>query len=479
MSRACFGAWDLSIVCKLNLFMFSSKKLIILFSFVLLLLLTGVGCKGGDPAAKRALEEPITLEWWGVFDTSDSFRDIIAEYQARHPNVRVKYRKLRYAEYEQALLEGWARDQGPDIFYVHNTWLSKYADQMLVMPEKVTLPVKEVSGGIKKEEKAVFRSNKTPSLRKIKDTYVDVVYRDVTRGEKVFGFPLSVDTLALYYNRSLLDQAGILNPPGTWKEIAIAVKQLTRQDELGDIVQSGIALGLAENIPRASDIVILLMLQNGAEIFQGGSVVWQLPSSSSGSYRPGAEALRFYTDFASPSKEVYTWNRDMPNAVDAFVQGRLAMMLGYSYQLSSLRAQGPRIDIGVAPVPHINPDGTDALRSPVNLANYWIQGVSKKTEHTNEAWDFVLFLTSREQAQKYLSINKRPAARRDLLQAQLEDPDIAPFAQAALTARGWFFGRNPQAAEAVVEDAIQDVADGKSSVRQSVEFHARRLEQAL
>lgn len=459
---------------------FSKKRLLVFGAFAVFLVTAGVGCKGGDLAAQRALEESITIEWWGVFDTSNNYQAIINEYQASHPNIQVNFRKLRFDEYEQALLESWARGQGPDIFYVHNSWMGKYQDQLAAMPDSIKLPATQPAGFFGNDVEAVFRSYSTPSLSSIKDTYVDAVYKDVVREGEVYGLPVALDTMVLYYNRALLDQAGILSPPRTWQEVADAAKRLTRQNELGEIVQSGVALGTVDNIPRSSDILVLLMFQNGGEVFNGGSVVWADPiEGNDASYRPGPEALRFYTDFANLSKVVYTWNQGLPNAQEMFSQGRLGMMLGYAYQLPSLRAQGPAIDLGIAPAPHINPDGTDALRRPVNLANYWIQGVSNKTQHSDEVWDFMLFLTSQEQSQKFVDSVRRPSARRDVLNVQLTDPEMAPFAQSALTARGWYQGRNPQAAEAVVGDLILDVLEGRESVIRASIFHARRLEQTL
>ena len=168
----------------------------------------------------------------------------------------------------------------------------------------------------------------------------------MVRGGKIYGLPLSVDSLALIYNRTMLDNAGITKAPSTWLEVKEAVKKLTLQDDEGNIVQSGIALGGSKNINRTSDILSLLMMQNGTEMVDptGRKIMFAetSPYSDDKNYRPGMEALRFYSDFAMPSKEVYSWNSAMPEASEAFVTGSLAMMLGYSYQLPIIRTQGAR-----------------------------------------------------------------------------------------------------------------------------------------
>jgi len=159
--------------------------------------------------------------------------------------------------------------------------------------------------------------------------FADVVYNDAVFDNQIFGLPMSVDTLALYYNRDLFNTAGIPLAPTTWTEIQEAVKRLTYQDTAGALTQSGIALGTADNVDRATDIVSLLMLQNRAVMTVGRSVTFQqTPPNGSREYVPGPDAVRFYTDFANPVKEVFTWNSQQPNSLDAFAQGNLRQTRG-------------------------------------------------------------------------------------------------------------------------------------------------------
>ena len=131
-------------------------------------MLTGCGLKQGSVAAVRELETPITLRYWRVFDGEDAFREIIDGYRASHPNINIEYRKLRYDEYEQALLEAWAEDRGPDIFAIHNTWIGKYASKIEPLAESYKLPyvVKRhpKTGAV---EKAEYREVKSITVNKI------------------------------------------------------------------------------------------------------------------------------------------------------------------------------------------------------------------------------------------------------------------------------------------------------------------------
>ncbi len=460
---------------KLRLKTGKFKSFFILLSAVLILGgLSGCGLKQGDIKAMRELNTPVTLKYWRVFDGEDAFEDIINTYRQLHPNVNIEYRKLRYDEYEQALLEAWADDQGPDIFSIHNTWIGKYQNKILPMPESLKLPYAlEINKKNGQVSKAGYRQIKTLSPVEVKEKFAGVVYDDVVRDGKIYGLPLSVDTLALFYNRTALDNAQITKVPTTWLEIKQAVKKLTLQNEKGEITQAGIALGTADNINRATDILTLLMMQNGTSMTDasGQKATFNMASSyADSSYQPGVEALRFYTDFASPAKEVYTWNEDMPEATQAFIRGQLAMMLGYAYQLPLIKAQGAKLNFGVAEVPHINQGGTDALGYKVNMASYWVETVSKRTKHQDYAWDFIRFATSAEQAVKYLKQTKKPTALRALINDQLSDYEIKPFANQVLTAKSWYHGRQPLAVEEIFREMIKSVVTGKNIAPEAVEF---------
>ena len=200
-------------------------KFSILFLILVLLLTTGFGCRGGDPAAKKAILKPVDLKIWGVFDSSDAFAEIISAYKLAHPNVSINYSKLRWEDYEKKLLEGWANGQGPDIFVVHNTWLGKYENKILAMPTKVKLPVLEKSGFFGKDLKAVIKEYPTLTSYQIKNIFPDVVYQDVIKNNLIYGLPLSVDTLALFYNREHFNAVGLIQPPSTWEELTEAVKK--------------------------------------------------------------------------------------------------------------------------------------------------------------------------------------------------------------------------------------------------------------
>lgn len=449
-----------------------------------LLIFSGFGLKACSQAPASATK-PIELTWWRVFDDYDTVAPAVDAFKSLHPNITVNYRRLRFEEYEDALLNALAEDKGPDVISLPNTWLPKYQSKLLALPASVTLPFTSLQGSIKKELVTELRAVPVPSLRTFNQKYLDVVAQDVVRPEiiaqnqppqeKIFGLPLSVDTLALYYNRDLLNTAGIPEPARVWSELQEHVKRLTKLDKT-TILQSGAALGASANIPRAVDILSLLMMQNGAIMTddRGFATFDRIPETAADrQVAPGNEALAFYTDFANPTKEVYTWSTALPDALEMFAQGRLAYFFGYSYQLPIIRARAPKLRFGVAPMPQIegNPQ--------VNFANYWVETVSKKTAHPNEAWGFLLFLADEAQVKGYLTRAKHPPALRSLVPAFTEDPDLAVFTQQLLTAKSWYRGVNVTAAERAISSMIDRVAKGEEEIDQALQFTVGQVNQTI
>lgn len=465
------------------------KKLIILVLFLVLILTSGFGCNTQDKEVKQALQ-PITIKYWRAWDESDAFSQIIESYNAIHPNINIEYRKLRYDEFEKELIEAFATDRGPDIFSIENTWVKKYKEKGLIapMPAQIKMVYPVIEGAIKKETVWTMKTNKSITLKEINNNFVESVYKDVVYkvkdqktqavSEQVYGLPLFMDTLALYYNRDLFNNAGISNPPQYWnREFQQNVKKLTKQDNKGILVQSGVALGSGANIDRSYDILSVLMMQNGTEMMtdSGGITFAVIPEAMQNkTTAPGLDALRFYTDFANPAKEVYSWNKSLDNSLELFLQGKLAMMFGYSYMIPTIKARAPKLNFGIAPLPQIegNPQS-------INMGNYWVEVVSKKSKYSNEAWDFVQFITKAEQARVYLEKTKRPSALRNLIPEQTDDQDIGVFAEQVLTAKTWYQGMDPVSAQAYIEEMIDNVAGGQYPLDQAIQLGASKVQQTI
>jgi len=412
-------------------------------ALVFTLAFTLPGCKGDET-------QQAELEFWGVYDDSDVYRPLIGGFNKdkTFSKIKIKYYKKNYQAYEKDLLEAMASGRGPDIFMIHNTWVPKYEDKIVAVPSELI------------------------TLKEFKDNFVDVAVKDFVKDSSIAAIPLSVDTLALYYNKDIFNMSGLPQPPSTWEEFLAAVEKLTVKDERGNIVRAGTALGTARNINRSTDILSLLMLQSGAEMvdLKRNKAIFNQPVTLNGErHRAGENALEFYTDFANPLKSVYTWNTRMHYSIDAFYEGKVAMMLNYSYHLQTIRAGSPYLNFSVAPMPQIKDSPKD-----VNYANYWGLAVSRNCQNPKAAWQFIVWLSQKENVQKYLYATQKPSARRDLILWQKSDPELGIFAEQALTAHSWHQVDN-SAIETILADVIESVVLGEATARDAINKAASRV----
>ncbi|PIT86151.1 MAG: hypothetical protein COU33_04755 [Candidatus Magasanikbacteria bacterium CG10_big_fil_rev_8_21_14_0_10_43_6] len=448
-------------------------------AITLLLLLVGLGCKGPS-AAEEAAIRPTVLNYWTVFNDVATLRQFADEYTASKPYLTINIRQVRYEEFDKLFVNALADDIGPDIISVHTRWLRKYQPRLAAMPSSVSAADVFIKGEYTQELVIDRKQNAMPSLNTVKSSYIATVADDVAIGGQMYGLPLSVDTLALYYNKDLLDRAGIATPPATWEEFLEAVSKSTQFREDGTIVQSGVALGTGNNIDNAPDILALLMMQKGVEVTRGASVLFDTSIEQLRGTHPTLEALRFYTDFARPNKEVYSWNATKDDALNAFVRGQSVFYVGYAFDQTRIRTRAPQMNLAIIPMPQLDPS------RPVNVANYWVEGVVGKSKEKDLAWDFIRFITSPANTKIYADKMRQPSPYRSHVAEYAEDPLLSPFANQILTAKNWYRGRNVDVAEGALSSLIElylepyaiDVAEDQRDVN-LIKNAARIIQQTM
>ncbi|MFA6160159.1 MAG: extracellular solute-binding protein [Parcubacteria group bacterium] len=462
------------------------KKIILAFFFLgVVLIVSGCGCK-----EKSSHLYDLSLEVWGPLDQELAMREIFDTYTKLNPNiVQINYKKIAYDTYRKELIDALAAGQGPDIFMVNNLWLPAFADKIAPAPTPTDL--------------------KMITEQKFRNNFVDVTASDFVNEGKIYGVPMSVDSLALYYNKDLFNQAGIANPPRTWNEFIDTAIKLTKIDSFGNVVQSGASLGTAYNINRSTDILNLIMIQNGTKMVdeRGLASFGSAMSGASlggGAIYPGEEALNFYTQFADSRSFNYTWNSSMHYSIDAFSEGLTAMMINYSWNIDTVSAKSPKLNFAIAPVPQFE------NKPAVNVANYWGFVVAKNAmaktppntptvsndTRIKETWQFLTYFSTKpdgsfggavstsgvgqqanpnfDPAVSFLLKTEQPAARRDLIELQKTDAKIGVFAVSNLVAKSWR-QKDSTAVESIFAEMIDDVNKGQATVSDAIKTAVQRV----
>lgn len=464
--------------------MLKNKNKILVASLLVISALFLSGCGSKNPNYK------ITLEVWGLFDNRDAYEEIFANYAKLNPNIaQINYRKLVPDTFREDLLEALASGQGPDIFLISNTWLPSFGDKLASAPP-------EIFG----EQK--FRGN-----------FPDVAIADFLSEGKVFAVPLTIDSLNLYYNKDLFNEAGITSPPEDWNKFVDYSRRMTKIDNMGQIIQAGAAMGTAYNINRSTDLLSALMLQNGTNMtdsLKTAASFDKIANTEKGNVFPGENALIFYTQFAKAASPSYSWNKNLHYSVDAFAEGKLAMMLNYSWQRDAITNKAPKLNFDVAFLPQISGS------QPVGYANYWGYAVGKnklvsasavaaqnnpqQTPVPNEirvqeAWKLLSYMSAKpdpaaisaankkvdpnfDPAKAYLIKTGKPAARRDLIELQKTDPKIGVFAAGNLIAKSWY-QVDPVTEEGIFAEMIDQVNRGQFAPAEALKSAAAKINQLM
>ncbi len=346
---------------------------------------------------------PVTLTYWGLWEPESVYSGVIADYKRIHPNVTIKYAKQSPINYRDRVVAAVSKENGPDIFKIHNSWLPTMKNSLSSVPSSVYSAVS------------------------FKSTFYPVAVSDLTVSGVPYAVPLEIDTLALYVNEDIFRRgnAGIptvWDGTGSFREVA---KRLTVRDVNGRITASGAALGTVGNTDHWQDIVSLMMIQSGVNINQ---------ESNS---QQAAQALSFYTSFAKGSER--TWDETMDGSTLAFASGKVAMYIGPSWRYFDFKAMNPDLNFKVAPIPQLQ-----SQSQTLNYATYWAEAVSAKSKNQKAAWEFVKYLSSKEvmtklyTAQSKIRTFGQPYSRVDMSGLLTSDPNVGPFISGAPTAKSSF-----------------------------------------
>ncbi len=380
----------------------------------------------------------VELTMYGLFDDSDVFQPLIQEYESTHKGVTINYKQFTDpSEYLDLVVNELAEGEGPDIFAMHNSWIYEHFKKINPMDASL-MTAQEL-------EETFVQTVSDDFLR----TYTD---EEGTAVSAIYGLPLYVDTIALYYNQDQFEDAipSRGTPSTTWDGIKDDVFKLTKTDNSFErFEQAGIAMGRSDNISRFLDILYTLFLQYDTQFYDDNYTMSTITSTevstTDGVMAPGKEALDLYTSFGIPSNKNYCWNEYISDSESAeqemmsFIEGKASMILGYSYlyeQLTNLISTESKkgtktIDadsIKIAEVPQVYDPETSTEKRDV-YASYFAYTVSRTSENPDEAWEFLKFLTSAESEQYYFDQTHRPSSRRDLLEEQAKDPIYGVFAE--------------------------------------------------
>jgi len=360
-------------------------------SYILIAVFFAVSLSGCTKKATPIAGANKLIVW--SFEDEDVWKQISADYTGVYKDMTVEYKKETLdAGYENRVLNAILSGSGPDVWAMPNDWVYRHKDKLAPMTDTVS------------------------ALINVNDQFVPAVGQSVVIDGQTYGLAAGAQPLIIYYNADIFETALSVynknNPddenqakrdrarvllsgfPRTWADFSEASKLLTVKDASGNIALSGAALGTG-NIANATDILYLMMLQNNTQLISPDLklATFALPQDTpkQTSDVPGKRALELYTSFADPSSSNYSWSDSLGGDVEAFINGKVAMIFGYSQLTNYFSQKYPNFkSYQRAFVPQLS----EELGTYVDYAKFNVFGVSAYSANSRYGWQLARLLST-------------------------------------------------------------------------------------
>lgn len=184
--------------------MFKNKfRFSIFCCFVAFATLFQTGCGSSDTSSSAKSE---TIVFWNTMAKAELelMPEVISEFEKKYPNIKVKQKVIDFYKAKEKFIE--SADNPPDVMRTDRFWLPNLFKKNLLM----VFSQKEFKTEI---------SDMIPIAKSI-----------VTVDKKICALPISVDCLALFYNKKLFKKHNIM-PPNNFDEFSAAAVKLTDPNE--------------------------------------------------------------------------------------------------------------------------------------------------------------------------------------------------------------------------------------------------------
>jgi multiple sugar transport system substrate-binding protein len=435
---------------------FTRRQVVILIAGVILVI--ALGFVFYYATRKPTTGPTITLTMWGT-DDATAMSDLAAAYKGYRPNATVTYTQVDQADYEDKLLKALAAGTGPDIFEIGNRAMPRWKSAISPLPTSTYA--------------ATF------NVALMQQYFPSVAASDFSTADgSIYAVPLSIDTLAMFYNKDYFDAAGIALPPTTWDDFDAAIPKLRELDAQGQIVRAAVALGgTRTSMAHANDIVSLFMLQNGVKMVSDDHTYATFADGDT----TASAAVDFYLQFSNAGSPYYTWNDSMGDSLASFAAGKSAIYFGYHEDLAKIKAKAPFLNVGVAPMPQPSSASASQAAATVNYPKY-LGLVAARRGQTAYAWDFIIYTTAYAAGENlYLKDTGAPAAQRASIkvqETQVADPALAVFAAQALSARSWYEGDDTQI-DSIFDTMLHNILNGSQDVQAALRTAADSVTETI
>ncbi|MBP5596591.1 MAG: sugar ABC transporter substrate-binding protein [Pseudobutyrivibrio sp.] len=340
------------------------KKLIaILLSAVTALSMIGCGggsdapAAGGDGAESLggSVEGELSIAIWDE-GQRPGLQKIVDEW-SEQSGVKATIQVVDWNNYWTLLEAGATGGELPDVFWMHSNVAQKYMENDLLL---------DLTDKIEASDKIDMNN------------YYEGIVNLYQSDGKQYAIPKDIDTIALWYNKTIFDEMGVAYPDDTWTwdDFADAAAKLTNDEHWG------FALAPGNN-------------QEGYynTIYSMGGYVISDDKKTSGMDDPNSiKAVKLFTDMiaAGSCPDLATVSETDPN--ELLCAGKTAMAINGSWMLAGYRDNeyaAANCDIAVLPY-------TNTPDDRVSIYNGLGWAAAANGKNTDAAWSLIEYLGSKE-----------------------------------------------------------------------------------
>lgn len=326
------------------------KRIAVLILSCALLLTTIVGCgkKNESTGGQNSVvpDKKVTLTVWESTGGPDEFiKRAGKKYTELHPDVTINYVNVEIDDSAAQLSLDGPAGVGPDLFAAPHDKIGQL-----------------VQGGHIEE---------TVSASDIKERVLKVCSDAITYNGKMYGYPISAETYALFYNKKL-----VKTPPKTFEELERFCKTYNKKDNYG----------LMFDVANGYYTIIFTTSDNNRPLAEYNTQ----SSDSKLNNDVAVKGMKYFQSLRKNILDVPAADLTTAVADEAFRSGKSAMHITGPWNLSSFRNAG--IDFGVTTLPCLPGQDTP----PASFSGTRTMFVSAYSKHKKESADFASFLLTDE-----------------------------------------------------------------------------------
>ncbi|HZG55998.1 ABC transporter substrate-binding protein [Paenibacillus sp.] len=327
----------------------------------------GSGDGNSQPRGAAPLpEDTVTIDFWFPWDGDyrrDFKKNVVDVFERTHPGIKVKLTFVENTGQTQAsdkLLTAIAGGEAPDVALFDRFLIGSWAARGYL---------EDLSSYV--EEAGIAPTDYYPSVWK------EALYRG-----NVYGLPWRADVRAMYYNKTLMKNAG-LNPnlpPKTIEELDLMAEAMFLKGDDGRYLQVGF-------VPWMNQGFFYTNAWNWGGVLQ----------DSEGNLTPNdpqnVKALEWMAGYAKKYgiEDLTKFSEEMGKVgVNSFWTGKVGFNFDGNWILDDLAHVDPDFEWGIAPMPAA--EGYEH----VTWVGGWSYVMPKGAPHPEEAWEFIKFVAYKE-----------------------------------------------------------------------------------